>query len=155
MMRTLKRVDVVSTRSGTLGKVLTRAHALLLLTVLALLSSARADDAPWPPVSLADPQHFVPRDGATLYRIVCQGCHMADAKGTPGTGFYPALAQNPRLQSAGYPITLVLNGLRAMPRFGSQLDDEQVAAVVDFVRANFGNHYTDKTPASLVKTLRR
>jgi mono/diheme cytochrome c family protein len=128
---------------------------LLVLLLLGASSLAQAADEPWRPASLANPGHFVPTDGATLYRIVCQGCHQADAKGAQGAGNYPALAKNPRLQIATYPINIVLNGLHAMPRFGGELNDEQVAALVDYVRSNFGNHYNDKTPVSLVKALRQ
>jgi mono/diheme cytochrome c family protein len=140
-----------------------RSSFLALLAMLAVLGLAggevraadvHAADPRWPPVSLENPRHFVPRDGATLYRIVCQACHMADARGAQGAGMYPALAQDLRLKAAAYPVHVVLTGQHAMPAFGSLLDDEQVAAVVDFVRSNFGNHYTDKTPVSLVKALR-
>lgn len=128
---------------------------VLLAGVGCLTGITQAADPAWPPVSLESPTHFVPRDGATLYRVVCQGCHMSDAKGAQGAAKYPALAQNPRLKAAAYPVHVVLEGQHAMPRFGLLLDDEQVAAVVDYVRSNFGNRYHDKTPVSLVKALRR
>ena len=45
---------------------------------------------------------FAMQGGEAVYRGVCQGCHMADAKGASGAGTYPALAGNPRLAEAGY-----------------------------------------------------
>ena len=93
-------------------------------------------------------------DGANIYQHVCQGCHMANARGATGAGTIPALAGNPKLQSTGYPIYVVLNGLGGMPAVGGVLDDSQVAAVVDFVTTHFGNHAADKLTSEQVKTMR-
>lgn len=68
---------------------------------------------------------------------------MPDGKGAQGAGAYPALAANPNLEAGAYPVTLVVNGNRAMPGFGGVLDDAQVAAVVNYVRTHFGNRYED------------
>ncbi|MCQ8278811.1 cytochrome c [Acetobacteraceae bacterium KSS8] len=82
-------------------------------------------------------------DGAEIYRQVCQGCHMQNGKGGTGAGTIPALAGNPKLASASYPVFMVLNGRGGMPWFGTMLNDAQVASVVNYVRTHFGNHYTD------------
>lgn len=82
-------------------------------------------------------------DGAEIYSHICQGCHMADAKGAEGAGRYPALAGNPRLASSLYPVQVVLEGKHGMPPFGPFLDDAQVAAVVNHVRTHFGNAFKD------------
>jgi mono/diheme cytochrome c family protein len=88
--------------------------------------------------------------GEDLFKNICQGCHMPDAKGAIGAGAYPALASNPRLAAAIYPVTVVLHGQRAMPPFGESLSDEQIAAVLNYVRTNFGNRYKDLiTPAAV------
>jgi mono/diheme cytochrome c family protein len=88
--------------------------------------------------------------GEDLFKNICQGCHMPDAKGAIGAGAYPALASNPRLAAAIYPITVVLHGQRAMPPFGETLSDEQIAAVLNYVRTNFGNRYKDLiTPSAI------
>jgi mono/diheme cytochrome c family protein len=88
--------------------------------------------------------------GEDLFSNICQGCHMPDAKGAIGAGAYPALASNPRLAAAIYPITVVLHGQRAMPPFGEALTDEQIAAVLNYVRTHFGNRYKDLiTPAAI------
>ena len=81
--------------------------------------------------------------GEALYRGLCQGCHMSDAKGATGAGTYPALANNARLVAEIYPITVVVHGQRAMPSFGADLSDEQIANVLNYVRTHFGNRYKD------------
>jgi mono/diheme cytochrome c family protein len=97
---------------------------------------------------------FPQQTGEDLFKNICQGCHMPDAKGAIGAGAYPALAGNPRLAAAIYPITVVLNGQRAMPTFGESLSDEQVAAVINYVRTHFGNHYKDAITPAMVKAQR-
>jgi|SRR6185437_4781913 len=93
-----------------------------------------------------------PRDGEGIYRNVCQGCHMADAKGAAGAGRYPALANDQNLAVAAYPVSMVLHGQKAMPWFSDYFSDEQVANVVNYVRTHFGNDYTDMvTPADVQK----
>ncbi|MFC7538536.1 hypothetical protein ACFQU2_02505 [Siccirubricoccus deserti] len=66
----------------------------------------------------------------------------------------PSLANNPKLAVAGYPLALVLKGQRAMPAVGAFLDDEQVAAVVGFIRTHFGNDYREAVAAADVGAMR-
>jgi mono/diheme cytochrome c family protein len=101
-----------------------------------------------------DPAHFRQQDGAALYRDICQGCHMPNGKGAAGAGAYPALAGNEKLGAAGYPVLVVMNGQKAMPGFAGMLSDAQIAAVVNYVRTHFGNHYRDAVTAADVKTAR-
>ena len=71
-------------------------------------------------------------------------------KGAVGAGMYPALAKNPKLEVAGYPVSVVVNGQKAMPAFGGMFTDQQIADVVNYVRTHFGNNYKDKvTPADV------
>ena len=97
---------------------------------------------------------FIHTDGAVLYRAICQGCHMPDARGAKGAGEYPALAANPKLASAMFPATRVLAGWLGMPSFAQNLTDDQIAAVVNYVRTHFDNHYTDTLTAADVARLR-
>jgi mono/diheme cytochrome c family protein len=97
---------------------------------------------------------FPQQTGADIFTGVCQGCHMHDAMGATGAGKYPALANNKNLAVAGYPIGIVLHGQKAMPPFKDYFNDEQIANVVNYIRTNFGNHYTDKVTAADVKTQR-
>ncbi len=98
---------------------------------------------------------FVEMSGDELFNNVCRGCHMPDGLGASGAGSYPSLAKNPNLQSSGYPITLVVRGQRAMPPFGDMMNDDQVAAVVNYVRTHFGNDYRDAVTAKDVKDARK
>jgi mono/diheme cytochrome c family protein len=98
---------------------------------------------------------FPQTTGKALYDSVCQGCHMPNAEGAVGAGKYPALANNANLASAGYPAYLVLYGQNAMPGFGGFLSDDQVAAVVNYIRTNFGNNYTDAMKPEDVKAVRQ
>jgi mono/diheme cytochrome c family protein len=49
---------------------------------------------------------------------------------------------------------MVVNGLGAMPAFGSMLTDEQIASVVNYLRTSFGNAYADALRPEEVKALR-
>jgi mono/diheme cytochrome c family protein len=82
-----------------------------------------------------------PVTGEQVYGAVCQACHMADAKGATGAGTIPALASNPRLAGAAYPITIVSGGKGAMPGFSGMLTNAQMAEVIGYVRTHFGNAY--------------
>ena len=123
--------------------------AALLATAL----PAVAQTPTAPPIRVAK-GHFTMRDGEAIYRNVCQACHMADAMGAKGAGIYPALANDKRLAASAYPIHAVVLGQKGMPPFGGYLDDEQVAAVVGYVRTHFGNSYTAPVTAAEVKAQR-
>lgn len=88
--------------------------------------------------------------GLTLYRDHCETCHEADGRGRDLD--YPPLAGNP-LVTSDDPINavrLVLHGGVApstvlnprpysMPSFADQLDDEEVATVVNHIRNSWSN----------------
>jgi len=104
---------------------------------------AAAKPAGFNPRFSLEGEHFGQQGGARLYQAICQGCHMPQGQGAEGAGFYPALANNPRLASGAYPTYVVLSGLRGMPSFAGRLTDQQVADVVNYVRTSFGNNYPD------------
>ena len=124
-----------------------RAALLLLLSTAA----ARADQ---PGPSFGNPFRFTEAGGAAVYGAVCAGCHMPDGRGAVGAAAYPALAGDERLAAASYPIARVLHGRGAMPPFARTLSDAQVAAVVDFIRTNFGNAYPGAPTAADVAAAR-
>ena len=95
-----------------------------------------------------------PAGGEATFRGICQGCHMPDGRGAEGAGRYPALAGNPRLAAAAYPVYVVLNGRHGMPPWGDVLDDGQVADVVNYVRTHFGNAFADVVTAADVHAQR-
>lgn len=97
---------------------------------------------------------FAMQGGEAVYRGVCQGCHMADAKGASGAGSYPALANNPRLAEPGYVVAMVMNGHKGMPPFRGHFTDAQVADVVNYVRSHFGNRFKGEVKPADVQALR-
>lgn len=119
-----------------------------------LVAGAFAANAQVPAPFLSKGSHFEERDGASLYAHVCAACHQADGRGAIGAGAYPALAQNENLASGGYPVTVLLQGLRAMPPLGRAMSDQQVADVVVYIRTHFGNHYGDAISADDVRSAR-
>jgi mono/diheme cytochrome c family protein len=135
-----------------------------MMTLGALLSAvfqapARADSA-----GILDAAPFTTTDGRQIYERICQGCHMADGKGAVGAGRYPALAKDLALSSRQYMALTILSGRRNMPAFGTKhaigfegppaaLSDAQIAAVINYVRTHFDNHYKDSITAAEVATL--
>lgn len=95
--------------------------------------------------------------GAQLYGNYCSACHQLTGKGVPNVfpplqGDPVVLADNPTEH-----IRIVLQGLQgkasngvnyssAMPAFGGQLDDKQLAAVINHERASWGNSAPVVTP---------
>lgn len=117
------------------------------LLILAALLGATAAQA-------QERQRVAAGSGEAVFKSICQGCHMPDAKGAAGAGAYPALAANPNLQAAGYPVFMVVQGRKAMPALGGMLSDQQVADVVNYIRTHFGNAYADPVTAEDVKAVR-
>jgi mono/diheme cytochrome c family protein len=98
---------------------------------------------------------FIENSGEELFANVCRGCHMSDGKGATGAGTYPSLAANGNLEASGYPVGIVVNGQRGMPPFGAMMSDDQVAAVVNYVRTHFDNYYRDAVTPEDVRSARR
>ena len=96
---------------------------------------------------------FITTNGKKLYDDSCAGCHMPDGKGAQGAGYYPPLADNSKMQSKYYIISVVMNGLRGMPSFHSMMNDEQIAAVTQYVHSDL-NKFTDKVTDANVAQLR-
>ena len=102
--------------------------------------------------------------GHTLYNSHCASCHLNSGVGQPPG--YPPLAGTPSIQmeSAVNPIRMVLNcGFPpqsagnprpyGLPPFAQVLTDEEIAAVVTYIRVSWGNHGRTVAPAD-VNTLR-
>ena len=91
--------------------------------------------------------------GATIYENRCAACHLTD--GTGMAPAYPPLAANQSIEMdvSVNPLRMVLNGGYApqtadnprpygMPPFAQVLSDDEVAAVVTYIRVSWGNHGT-------------
>jgi mono/diheme cytochrome c family protein len=112
-----------------------------------------AQDAPRT-FTISPGYRFTEQSGEALYNATCAGCHMPDGKGAQGAGHYPALADNPKVEAAPYVIVNVLHGRKAMPSFGDEMNDDQVAAVVNYTRTHFGNRFAGDVTPSQVRSLR-
>ncbi|MGB9097131.1 c-type cytochrome [Erwinia sp.] len=102
--------------------------------------------------------------GRQLYADSCSGCHARDGSGKPHVA--PAMQNMAtlRLADSHNLIVSVIDGLPAqqfpnnesmqsMPAFGDHLDDEQMAALINYLRVTWGNQPADVT-AEKVKALR-
>lgn len=123
-----------------------------LLLFLSVASLASAQDAP-----PAD----VMTKGQQVYMMVCFACHQPTGQGLPG--MFPPLASSD-WASAAKPdrlIRMVLHGITGpiningqpfttpaplMPPQGATLNNEQIAAVLTYVRNSFGNRAGMVTP---------
>jgi mono/diheme cytochrome c family protein len=135
-----------------MGRKHNRATFCLVTTLALIAVTAAAQEGQR---TFSSGYRFVEMSGEELYNNVCRGCHMADGKGATGAGTYPSLAANSNLEQAGYPVTLVVRGRRAMPPFADMMNDAQIAAVVNYLRTNFGNNYNDAVTAQDVSDARR
>jgi predicted lipoprotein with Yx(FWY)xxD motif/cytochrome c5 len=102
--------------------VLTTVAALLLLGQAAAQAPA------------ADP-------GTGLYQQHCAVCHGSNGEGEIG----PALAGNANLANTTAMLNIVLFGAAAMPAWGNQLTDEQIAQVTTHERTSWGNAFGEIT----------
>jgi mono/diheme cytochrome c family protein len=112
-------------------------------------------------VPASDPRMQV---GQAIFVDTCSACHTRNGSGIEH--MFPRLADNAIIKQSD-PTTLVrivLTGVRgagtdafptspAMPSFGYRLDDNQVAAVVTYIRNSWGNN-ASAVDAGMVKTLR-
>lgn len=89
-------------------------------------------------------------DGAALFASLCAACHQATGLGLPGV-FPPLAGSEWVIGKDATAAAILLHGINgaltvkgtvyngAMPAFGGQLNDEQIAAVLTYVRSQWGN----------------
>jgi mono/diheme cytochrome c family protein len=98
--------------------------------------------------------------GAQLYTDNCSGCHQSLGRGI--SGVFPPLAGNPVVLAAdpnnilkvvdrGIPAR---NGMVAMPAFNTQLTDQQVAEIANYVRTSWGNKAAPNATSAMVAKMR-
>lgn len=135
---------------------LTDEDAMAMAVYLKSLTPRDSDPPPPSQARLVDPS--VMELGRKIYVQQCAVCHGEEGKGVPPE--MPPLAGNQSITMASpvNPIRMVLNGGYApgtkknprphgMPPFSHILDDEQVAAVVTYIRVAWNNTGTPVTPA--------
>ena len=131
---------------------------------IAALAKAVAAALDWPgkPASVAEVRTLTPAEehrfqaGREIYGNLCSGCHRADGRGSEKVA--PALVGSPLLAGdASLPIRVVLAGMEGdpglMPPLGTLTDDE-VAAVLTYVRREWGNTASPVDPADVKEDAR-
>jgi mono/diheme cytochrome c family protein len=108
------------------------------------------------------PEEAEMKAGQAVYSKFCIACHEADGSGAPR--IYPPLPGNALLQSINPSSTLrvILDGAHTvttprapntgeMPGYAKQLSDDEIAAVVNYIRNSWGNAGPLVTPAQVAK----
>ena len=98
--------------------------------------------------------------GAQLYVDNCSGCHQVSGKGIPGV--FPPLAGNGVVVAAdpNNILKVVDRGIKAregfiaMPAFATQLTDQQVAEIANYVRTSWGNKAPPNATSGMVARMR-
>jgi len=113
------------------------------------------------PLPLA-PDQGVMKAGEQIYADECSGCHRADGKGI--SGLFPSLSGAAVVQQndATSVVHVILRGAisagtklaptaAAMPSFAWVMNDDQVAAVVTYIRNSWGNSAPAVSRADIAK----
>jgi mono/diheme cytochrome c family protein len=87
--------------------------------------------------------------GKEVYTQECSRCHMVDGSGIEGV--YPNLDRNPivDLDSPEPTIDVVLRGREGMPAFAGQIPDQEIAAVITYIRQTWSNHASSVSPSQV------
>lgn len=104
-------------------------------------------------------------DGKAVYTTRCSSCHQSTGMGLPGA--FPPLKDSEWVTgSATVPVNIVLRGLQGeievqgstyngvMPSFASQLTDDEIAALLTYVRTDFGGLSDASVDAEMVSEVR-
>ena len=96
------------------------------------------------------------RSGAEVYQEVCINCHLANGEGVSGA--FPPLAGSEWLaKDNSVVIRIILHGLmgkievrgktytNVMAAWGGQLNDDEVADVITYIRSSWGNDWPPVT----------
>jgi cytochrome c6 len=93
-------------------------------------------------------------EGQQIFNSICADCHRSNGEGLPDT--FPALKGDPFVMGDPTPvIRTVLEGrkgkLGRMPTWKHKFTDQQIAAVITFIRNNWGNEAEAVTAAMVAK----
>ncbi len=103
-----------------------------------------------PPRSASEEALFV--QGRTLYVDNCSGCHQLSGQGMPQVGA-PLAGSKRATASFDIPVRILTNGLEGklglMPPLGADMSDDDLAAILTYVRQSWGNTGTPVPPAAV------
>src|SRR5579864_1673209 len=153
----------ITAATGPMGEVVTLSTAFMtdldldaIATYLKSLPGRTDSAAALPP---NDPAMVA---GAAIYRDQCSACHGLDGKGV--AELFPSIADSSTVRSDDptTSIRIILRGARSvgtkaqptaagMPSDGWQLDDEEVAAVLTYMRNGFGGSSGPVAPEQVSK----
>lgn len=85
--------------------------------------------------------------GSTLYQQHCSVCHGSNGEGGVG----PSFVGNQDIASAPAMLHIVLFGKGAMPAWGPQLTDQEIADITTFERSSWGNTFGEVTVAEVTQ----
>lgn len=152
------RIQISSARLATLATSapdpLVRRFASQAVTVAKQVEARRALRPPAPP--LTPPQEFIFAQGKEIYAL-CAACHQPDGLGKEALA--PSLKEG-RWSTATSPdaaIRIVLFGKQGTPGFPAAMvplatmSNEQLAAVLTYVRRSFGNQASGVTSADVAR----
>lgn len=89
-------------------------------------------------------------DGKALFLKNCAACHQATGKGIPGA--FPPLAGSKFVTGDHAEVaTVLLKGRGGMPDFSENINDADMAAILTYVRASWGNKADALTEAEVLK----
>jgi mono/diheme cytochrome c family protein len=140
----------VTAATGPMGEVVTLSTAHMtdpdLNAIATYLKSLPGKSDAASPLPANDPAMVA---GAAIFRDQCSACHGLDGKGI--AELFPSIADSSMVRSddATTSIRIVLRGARSvgtkaqptasgMPSYGRQLDDDQIAAVLTYMRNSWG-----------------
>ena len=92
------------------------------------------------------------KQGQEIFNNTCADCHRASGEGLPAK--FPAHKGNPFVQGDPLPVLhTVLHGrhgkLGQMPAWGGKFNDQEIAAVVSYIRNAWGNKASVINPADV------
>ncbi len=140
----------ITAATGTMAEEVELSTARLsvadITAIAAYLKSLGNDTAANTPLAMADARM---KAGAAIYADACSACHASNGKGVPN--LFPSLAEsaNVRSRDATTLIRIVLRGAAsaatkaeptapAMPSFAWQMNDQEIADVLTYIRNRWG-----------------
>jgi cytochrome c5 len=153
----------VTAATGPMGEAVSLSSSRLtnedLMAISAYLKTVPGGEGAPHPLG-AD--HPVMQAGAAIYRDQCSACHGLEGRGIPQ--LFPSVAESSLARSTDptTAIRIVLRGARSvataaeptapgMPSYGWQLTDDQVAAVLTYIRNTWGGSAAAVSPQAVAK----